>query len=181
MNNDFSAGLDDLDDEDDKKKGGQGKESSKQEAEEEKEGRKLTGVKPTFRGRMNLKGTGDTADGENSGVVKDYNFGVKFKPAQGENTQGGEKRTENRNVDRKDNRQPRDKGMSLNAFNNKNVDDEEGFEIVGRDTRKQKKAKRDDSSSGEEDAPSGGFKRNTGEKIRGARVERGGTRGGRGG
>ena len=177
MNNDFSAGLDDLDDEDDKKKGGQGKDSSKNEAEEEKDSKKPTGVKPTFRGRMNLKGTGDTNDGENAGVVHAYDFGVKFRSAQGENK--GEKRG-NRNIDRKDERQPKDKGMSLNDFNNQAADDDEGYEIVGRDTRK-KKAKKDNSSSDEEDEPSKGFKRNTGETIRGARVERGGTRGGRGG
>ena len=137
---------------------------------------KLTGVKPTFKGRMNLRGTGDTNDGENAGVVKDYDFGVKFKTAHGD--KGGEKRND-RNIDRKDRRQQKDKGMSLNAFNQQNADDEEGFEIVGRDTRK-KKAKKDDSSS-DEDEPNRGFKRNTGEAIRGARVERGGTRGGRGG
>ena len=174
MNSDFSAGLDDLDDDDNKKKGG--KEQIQAAQEEEKDDKKP--VKPTFKGRMNLKGTGDTNDGENAGVVKDYDFGLKFKTNNGENKEGGEKRND-RNVDRKDRRQPKDKGMSLNSFNNKgNFDDEEGFEIVGRDTRKKKNKKDDSSSEDEGNKKFGGFKRNTGEAIRGARVERGGTRGG---
>ena len=45
---------------------------------------------------------------------------------------------------------------------------------------RKKKAKRDDSSS-EEEGQTTGFRRNTGENVRGARVERGGNRGGRGG
>lgn len=180
MNTDFSAGLEDLDDEGSSKKkdkkGGAQESSYAPAKEEEKETGRITGVKPTFKGRMNLRGGGGPNDGDNAGVVKDYSFNVTFKS---EAAAGGERG--DRNVDRKDRRQPKDKGMSLGAFNQQQTgaNDEEGFQIVGRETRK--KAKKDDSSSDEEaDKPTRGFNRNPAENVRGARVERGGTRGGRG-
>ena len=74
-NNDFAAGLDDLDEDEGaaKKKGGKGfitrETGHQQQAEEEKDFKKPTGIKPTFRGRMNVRGT--AGDEESSGVKQD--------------------------------------------------------------------------------------------------------------
>jgi hypothetical protein len=124
MDGAFSAGLEDLDEEGSSKKkdkkGGPRESANTYTShvkEEEKEERgKLTGVKPTFKGRMNLRGSGGANDADNAGVVKDYSFNVTFKSEStgGERKQYGEG---DRNVDRKDRRQPKDKGMSLGAFN----------------------------------------------------------------
>lgn len=163
---DFAA-LDELDDED----SGKGKDSkgkSESKAEENKE-EKTGPVKPTFRGRMNLSKTGASGqENENAGVGKTYDFQVHHATP-------GEKREPREHKQRK----PKDKGIDLRAKLAQDAEEDDEFTIVrGKQPKKRPTKKNDDSSSDDDDnqQPKRG-----GGNIRGARVERGGNRGNRGG
>lgn len=138
---------------------------------------------------MNLKGTG-AQENESEGVAKTYDFSVKFKqPGDGE-----KKPFKKEGEDKPHGQRKRfEKGKPFGAAAEKNDDDD--FETVV-DKRKQKPKKRfdDDSDSEKEGGHRGGFGRrgggpggpqrnNRGETdfIKGANVQRGGNRGGRGG
>jgi len=197
---DFEQGLDDLEDDGSLKKkdgrkpaeGGQ-KEfvnlgSSARPArdqEEEKTEKRVPGVKPTFKGKLNLTRTGAGADEKNEGVAKTYDFGVVFKTAH-----DGEKREFNKEGEGEHHgqRKQREKGHPFGERRER-ADEDDDFTLVKEKDRKPKKRNQDDSSDEEEGKQSfgarggrGGFyRRGEGEAIRGgARVERGGNRGGRG-
>jgi len=157
---DFVA-LDELDDEDSgKKKDSKAKAESRAEEREEK---KTGPVKPTFRGRMNLTKTGASGqDNENAGVGKSYDFQVHHATP-------GEPREQKQ-------RRPKDKGMDLRAKLAQDAEEDDDFTIVRNKDKKKKFTRAPSNSSSDEEEP-----RRGGGTIRGARVERGGNRGGRGG
>lgn len=167
---DFAA-LDELDDEDSgKKKDSKAKPETKTEEKEEK---KSAPVKPTFRGRMNLTKTGGGGqdDQPGAGVGKAYDFQVHHAtPGEHRDHQGGEN---------KQRRPPKkDRGVDLDAKLAQDADDDGDFTIVRNKEKKRFARRPSNSSSDDEAGPSRG---RGGGNIRGARVERGGNRGGRGG
>jgi len=60
--------------------------------EEEKTEPRPAAVKPTFKGRMNLKGTGSTANDKDEGVRPSYDFKVSYKTSYDDQEKGGENR-----------------------------------------------------------------------------------------
>ena len=163
---DFAA-LDELDDEDSgKKKNTAAKPEAKTEVREEK---KSAPVKPTFRGRMNLTKTGGGGQDDQAGVGKAYDFQVHHATPGDQREHGGEQKQ----------RRPRkDKGVDLDAKLAQDADDDGDFTIV-RNKEKKRFARRPSNSSSDDDVNQG--RGRGGGNIRGARVERGGNRGGRGG
>lgn len=178
---DFDAGLDDLDEEGSGKK--ESKDNRRQEgqrdfvnlgstakggATEEREERKERepAVKPQFRGKLNLKGTGggDTANEE--GVIKSYDF--RTNAYKQPNPEGGEPRGER--AERKEGEEPRgerqerggfgvrggrggrkDRGTAFGAKNNEEEEDDD-FQVVKKPIRGTKKFNNDDDSSDENNA-----------------------------
>lgn len=140
---------------------GAGAREHRDQDEERKTETRTPAVKPTFKGRMNLKGTGSAANEDDTVVRPSYDFKVSYK-TEFDQEKGGENR------ERK--QYNKDKGVSLNDFNKKaeENDDEEGFQIIRAKERKQKTAD-DGESSGEEN----GFEQRGGDRGRG-----GGGRGG---
>ena len=127
--------------------------------EEKKEPRK-----PTFKGRMNLGGTGAQNNDNNEGVTKQYDFGVVYKQPYAD--KDGEKKERTRgtfgdivegqkdgpNEERKGgyNKGKRDKGTEWGKGQKKSDDVEDGFEVVKKQERRIKKKNNDDSSDEEE-------------------------------
>ena len=125
-----------------------------------------TGIKPTFKGRMNLTKTGGKPEDESSGVVTSYGFSVALRGPRTEDEQRNEEAGDgdgNKQV-RRDPRKLGEKGVSFNQ-NKKDEEEEEDhdFQVV-RDKTKRTAFKGGDDS--EEDNE--------------FRVNRGGLRGGRG-
>lgn len=120
---------------------------------------KATGIKPTFRGKLNLNKTGANADEGDYGVKTNYGFAVSYKTTEpgfipGE---GGKER------------KPREKGVPFGQHMAAKADDDEGFEVVKEKERKpMRKFNHNDSDS--EEAPSDGTKITRGD----ARAPRGG-------
>jgi len=126
---DFKEGLDDIDDEGNVKKqdnkrtradmGGQLGSSARPRDEEAKEEKRVPGVKPTFKGRMNLTKTGANKEEASEGVSKTYDFGVVFKTAHGEEGKDGERKREPRKEgegfgeNKYGNRKPRERGQAF--------------------------------------------------------------------
>jgi len=125
--------------------------------EEEKQSDRPTGIKPTFRGKLNTRGA---ENDNNSGVVTSYGFEVALR------TEPREKREDGQDGEQVRKLKPKPRGQ---AFGAKDEDsDSDGFEVVqGRKPRRVHKEKRDSESDEGGDAPYGG-----------ARGGRGGGRGG---
>lgn len=201
---DFDAGLDDLDDSGNKKKenrraGGNdqrefinlssGARNPGQQPEREEQKERREAVKPTFKGKLNLQGTGNQANEENSGVVKDYDFRSVYKKPFEEGDEKRERRDGDNNRGGRGGRKQRDRGHDFGR-KDQNSDDDDEFQVVAKKQRKVKKFNNDsDSEENPRRGDGGGFSRGgfpqrtqgNSEMIRGARVERGGNRGGRGG
>ena len=122
--------------------------------EEEETKKAPTGVKPTFKGKLNLARNAEDGD---FGVKTNYDFKVSYKT---------------NDEDGAGNRKPknRDKGVPFGEHMAAKVEDDDGFEIVRNKDRK-RKVKREASSSSEGDQ--------AGTKI--TRGDARGSRGGRGG
>lgn len=181
----FSEGLDDIDDDGNIKnkpkkefsraEGGQGGQrefvnlGSKARVggrpEEEKEPAplsKATGIKPTFRGKLNLTKTGAGAEEEGDfGVKVNYDFAVSYKTAFVPGELGKE-------------RKPREKGVPFGEHMAKKAEDnDDEFEVVKEKERKPRKFNHNDSDDEQPSANADGTKITRGD----ARA----TRGGRGG
>uniref|UniRef100_A0A7S3N097 Uncharacterized protein n=1 Tax=Strombidium inclinatum TaxID=197538 RepID=A0A7S3N097_9SPIT len=143
--------------------------------EEPKEQKESKGPrKPTFTGRMNLKGAGEpSSNSQAEGVTKSYGFSVTYKPNKTEEEKGEEGKNEKREQ-KKQRQQNNEKGVAFNDFVQKEGQptDDDGFQVVRRKDRKKPTHKQADSDSEEKEGE--GFKITRGEK-------RGGFRGGRGG
>lgn len=124
---------------------------------------------------MNLTktGGGGQEDQAEVGVGKAYDFGVVYKSdaPQGEKREfGGEQKR----------RPQKDRGVELHEATQDAADDDD-FTIVRNKDKKRRFAKQDSGSSSDEEGQGGAFRTRGGANVRGARVERGGNRGGRGG
>lgn len=122
-------------------------------------------VKPTFRGKLNLRGAG--ADTTDSGVKTSYGFEVKYKlPESGE----GEKAEVPRAAKTvfKQNRVGKDTQISIaeaEALENRTVD-EDGFELVGAGNDRKARRQLGRPKDADGDWPDDGFKivRNEGKR-----------------
>ena len=106
--------------------------------EEKKTESRPAAVKPTFKGRMNLKGTGSAANDNDDSVRPSYDFKVSYKTSHDDQEKGENRERKQYN---------KDKGVSLSDFNKKaqENDDEDGFQIIRGRERKQKTTNNDDS------------------------------------
>ena len=162
----FEDALDDLDDDGQKKEGrrapagiegqkefvnlgSQAKPAHGHDKEKEREEKKEA-VKPTFKGKLNLTKTGGQPD-DNQGVVKDYDFKTVYKRPHDE--AGEEQKRERREGDDgfrggRGGRKPRDKGHQFGKEDQQDKEDD-GFQVVGKLTRKPHKKNHGESSSDE--------------------------------
>lgn len=113
---------------------------------------------------MNLTKTGDGAeqDAANKAASTNYGFEVKYNsdrprvPGEKEGAEG-EKGGEGQKPDTRKDRRHKDRGTKFDgfrkAFGNDNDDDDDGFEVVTDKTkdRRQRKFKKDDSDSEEDE------------------------------
>lgn len=119
---------------------------------------KSTGVKPTFK-RREPKAFKTATEGDD--VRPSYDFKVSYKTSYDDKDENGEKR---------ERRQPRDKGVDIDTFNKKDdAEDDDEFQFVtGRVKRAPKEANNDDSDEDKmkrgDDQPNhgrGGFFKNS--------------------
>lgn len=91
--------------------------------EENKEPAKPTGVKPTFKGRMNLTKTGGNQKDESSGVVTSYGFSVALRGPRTED----EKKEGEEGRARRDNRKTGDRGTPFHQFSKQEDSNDDEF------------------------------------------------------
>jgi hypothetical protein len=145
---------------------GGGARAREEYGEEDKHQEKpLTGIKPTFKGRMNLTKTGGKPEDESSGVVTSYGFNVALRGPRTEDENGNEEPTEDNRQVRRDPRKLGEKGVSFNQ-NKKDQESSEDkdFQVVKDKTKRAAFKGGDDS---EEDS-----------EFKVSRSDRGGLRGG---
>jgi hypothetical protein len=139
--------------------------AQKQEAPQVEE--KKGPVKPTFRGKLNLRGAG--ADTNDSGVKTNYGFEVKYRTEFGEGPKKeGEEKTEVREgvkKTRKLGQQITVEEAEAQELNPRTVD-EDGFELVG--AGNDRKARRQLGRPNFDDEEDDGFKIVRNEKRGGA-------------
>ena len=131
---------------------------------------KTTGIKPTFRGKLNLNKGGATEEDGDYGVKTNYGFAVSYKTDQpGFITDGKD-------------RKPREKGVPFEEHMAKKVEEDDEFQIV-REKERKPRVFNNNNSDDEEQNPSDGTKITRGDARGDARGGRGGfgDRGGRGG
>lgn len=139
-----------------------------------------TGIKPTFKGRMNLTKTGGKPEDESSGVVTSYGFSVALRGPRTEDEQRTEEAGEGNKQVRRDPRKLGEKGVSFNQNKKDEEEEDHDFQVV------KDKTKRTAFKAGEDSEEDNEFRVNRG-GLRGGRgadrgTERGGfERGGRGG
>ena len=97
--------------------------SGRPEEQEETKKASTTGVKPSFKGKLNLARNADDGD---FGVKTNYDFKVSYKTNDDE---GGANKKQAKN---------RDKGVPFGQHMDAKVEDDDGFEIVRNKDRKRK-------------------------------------------
>ena len=127
---------------------GSGARPAKQLEESKDAFSKPSGVRPTFKGRLNLN-KGEPTEDSNQGVIKSYDFKVSYSN-KNDKTDGGNQ------VDRKDKRNTANRGVPFGQ--NKTAQDDDDFTFVSSQKRKRNtKPKNDDGSESEEEDKNGGF------------------------
>lgn len=161
---DFEDGLDELDEDgkkDSKKNDGQRDfvnlgSSAKAGHDKEEQKERKEGVKPTFKGKLNLSKTGGQPDEQNQGVVKDYDFRNVYKQPRTDKPEDGNERPkregdENRRGGRGGGfRKNTNRGQDFKS--NQQEAEDEGFTVVTNKPKKKFDRNRDDSSS-DDNAP----------------------------